>query len=60
MERNEARTPPIRELFSEELAEVKGGADPLEKVRRAFADYWDTIDDYFLTTYACGEEIVPC
>lgn len=50
MERNEAS--PIRELFVEELAEVRGGAGPdlIEMVR-------DAIRDYLLTTHACGEEI---
>lgn len=39
----------VRELFVEELAEVRGGSDPLEKVKR-------TIKDMFMTTYACCEE----
>lgn len=48
----EERRPVVRELFVEELAEVRGGAgpDPLEKVR-------DLIREYLLTTHACGEEI---
>ncbi len=54
MERNGARTPAVRELFVDELAEVTGGADPLEKVRRL-------LEDYLTTTYGCGEEIIsPC
>ncbi|HEX2058195.1 MAG TPA: hypothetical protein VHI71_07480 [Actinomycetota bacterium] len=43
----------MRELFIEELAEVRGGAtgpDLLETVR-------DLIREHFLTTHACGEEI---
>ena len=51
MERNEARTSPIRELFVDELAQVTGGADPLQKVK-------DGIEDYLVTTYGCGEELV--
>jgi hypothetical protein len=54
MERNEARAPAIRELFVEELAEVTGGVDPLEKVRRL-------VEEYLVTTYGCGEEVIsPC
>ncbi|HEX2058194.1 MAG TPA: hypothetical protein VHI71_07475 [Actinomycetota bacterium] len=54
MKRNEARPPALRELYVEELVEVTGGADPLEKVRRA-------LEDYLTTTYGCGEEIIsPC
>lgn len=40
----------MRELFIEELAEVKGGTDPLEKVRYL-------IRELLLTTHACGEEV---
>lgn len=44
----------VRELYIEELAEVTGGADPLEKVRRL-------IEEYLVTTYGCNEEIIsPC
>lgn len=50
MERNDAR-PPVRELFIEELAEVTGGADPLEKVRQF-------IEEYLVTTDGCNEELV--
>lgn len=46
MERKDA----VRELFIEELAEVKGGVDPLDKV-------WQWVRDQFgPTTDACGEE----
>ena len=51
MERNDARPSALRELFVEELAEVRGGADPLQKVR-------DAIEDYLVTTYGCGEELI--
>ena len=43
----------MRELFIEELAEIKGGAtgpDPLEKVRYI-------VREYLVTTHACGEEV---
>lgn len=46
----------MRELFIEELAEVKGGAtgpDPLEKVAQI-------IKDLFVTTGGCGEEGPQC
>lgn len=45
---------PIRELFIEELEEVTGGAGP---------DYKETLEwvrEQLLTTYACGEELIPC
>lgn len=48
------RNPAMRELFIEELAEVTGGADPLQKVR-------DLVERYLVTTYGCGEEVIsPC
>ncbi len=45
------KTPaPMRELFVEELAEVRGGTgDPLAKLKE-----W--IREQLLTTYGCGEE----
>jgi hypothetical protein len=43
--------PAVRELFIDELAQVQGGADPLEKVKQA-------IRDALLTTYGCGEELI--
>jgi hypothetical protein len=43
----------MRELFIEELAEVKGGADPLDKV-------WQWVKDQFVTTGGCGEEGPQC
>lgn len=46
--------PVMRELFIEELAEVRGGADPLQKVRDALAE----LRDHLLTTYGCGEELI--
>lgn len=50
----EEQKPLMRELFIEELAEVTGGADPLEKVR-------ELVERYLVTTYGCGEEIIsPC
>lgn len=45
---------PIRKLFIEELEKVTGGGGP---------DYKGTIEwlrEQLLTTYACGEELVPC
>ena len=48
------RDPVMRELFIEELAEVTGGADPLQKVR-------ELVERYLVTTYGCGEEVIsPC
>ncbi len=49
MKRQKDEAGRIRELFIEELAEVKGGNDPLEKIRQ-----W--IRENFNTTHACGEE----
>ena len=51
MERNDARAPAIRELFVDELAQVTGGADPLQKVK-------DALEDCLTTTYGCGEELI--
>jgi hypothetical protein len=46
----EAAEGKVRELFIEELVEVRGGSDdPLAKVRQF-------IKDNFQTTYACCEE----
>jgi hypothetical protein len=46
--------PAIRELFVEELGEVRGGANPLEKVRQL-------LEPYLMTTYGCNEELIsPC
>lgn len=46
--------PAVRELFIDELGEVRGGADPLEKVRQL-------VEQYLLTTYGCNEELIsPC
>ena len=54
MEGTGARKLAVRELFIEELGEVRGGADPLEKVRQL-------IEQYLLTTYGCNEELIsPC
>ncbi len=41
----------MRELFIDELAQVTGGADPLEKVKQAIHDLIPTE-----TTQACCEE----
>jgi hypothetical protein len=54
MERNDARPSVMRELFIEELAEVRGGADPLQKVKDTLMD----LRDLLLTTYGCGEELI--
>ena len=40
----------MRELFIEELAEIKGGADPIGPLR-------DWVRQQLVTTTACGEEI---
>ncbi|HEV2757798.1 MAG TPA: hypothetical protein VG318_18715 [Actinomycetota bacterium] len=48
---NREDRPVLRELFVEELAEVRGGADPLQKVK-------DALRDALLTTYGCGEELL--
>lgn len=40
----------MRELFIEELAEVRGGVDPLEKVLQLVRDQFQPSTD------ACGEE----
>lgn len=45
--------PVIRELFIDELAEVKGGSDPLDRV-------WQFIRDQFVTTGGCNEEGPQC
>lgn len=50
----EERTPVMRELFIEELAEVTGGVDPLQKVKDTLAN----LRDYLMTTYGCGEETI--
>ena len=44
----------MRELFIEELAEVRGGADPLESL-----GIYQWIKDNWNTTLACGED-GPC
>jgi hypothetical protein len=54
VKRNEAQTPQIRELFVDELAEVTGGVDPLQKVKETLQD----LRDHLMTTYGCGEEII--
>jgi hypothetical protein len=48
----------MRELFIEELADVKGGTNPLvEKVLNSVN--WERIRELLYTTHACGEE-GPC
>ena len=56
MARSEERAP-VRELFIEELAEVTGGANPLEKLA-----LWQWLKDQLIThtTHACGEEGPGC
>lgn len=49
-------TPMMRELFIDELAQVTGGSDPLEKVKQAIQD----IKDGWNTTQACCEEGQCC
>ncbi|HYP22739.1 MAG TPA: hypothetical protein VEV43_04125 [Actinomycetota bacterium] len=46
----------IRELFIDELSQVTGGADPLERVKQIVAD----IKDGWETTQACCEEGQCC
>jgi hypothetical protein len=41
----------MRELFIEELAEVRGGAEPLDKLMQ-----WVRENFVTMTTHACGEE----
>lgn len=52
--RKSGEAPKIRELFIEELAQVQGGSDPLEKVRKVVDAV--NIKDLFETTMACCEE----
>lgn len=54
MERKDA---PARELFIEELAEVKGGTG-VEEILDKLA-VWQWIKEHLYTTLACGEE-GPC
>ena len=49
----DGRNPAVRELFIEELAEVKGGVDPLDKIMQ-----W--VRDQFVTTGGCNEEGPQC
>lgn len=46
-----AQDGPMRELFIEELAEVRGGVNPLDKVLQ-----WVHDELFKPTTDACGEE----
>jgi hypothetical protein len=45
----------MRELFIEELAEVKGGVGPVEEILDKIA-LSNVIQEHFYTTMACGEE----
>lgn len=47
--------PMMRELFIDELAQITGGSDPLEKVREIIRDIKDPN-----TTMACCEEGQCC
>ncbi|HEX2293890.1 MAG TPA: hypothetical protein VHN37_01120 [Actinomycetota bacterium] len=49
----------MRELFIEELAEVKGGAGPLEELLERIA-LSNLIQEHTYTTHACGEEGSSC
>ncbi|HEV2757797.1 MAG TPA: hypothetical protein VG318_18710 [Actinomycetota bacterium] len=49
------RTEPIRELFIEELTDVTGGTNPLEKL-----GIWQWLREQLVTTHACGEEGPSC
>ncbi len=57
MGRNEASIPATRELFIEELAEVRGGTG-VEEILDKLA-VWQWIKEHLYTTMACGEE-GPC
>ena len=46
----------MRELFIDELAEVTGGTDPLERVKEAYRE----LKDGGNTTHACCEEGQCC
>lgn len=54
MERNDA--PPMRELFIEELGEVRGGAGPVEDLLDMIALSNVVQEHLVYTTHACGEE----
>lgn len=45
----------MRELFIEELAEVTGGAGPVEEILERIA-LSNVIQEHTYTTMACGEE----
>lgn len=49
------REPEVRELFIEELADVTGGQNPLEKL-----GIWQWLREQLVTTMACGEEGPGC
>lgn len=46
----------MRELFIEELADVKGGVDPLRGILDKLG-VQDLVREHLVTTMACGEEI---
>lgn len=48
----------MRELFIEELAEVRGGVNPIDEILDRL-DTWQWIKERLYTTMACGEE-GPC
>ncbi len=57
MERKE----PLRELFIDELAEVRGGVNPIEELVEklaALSNVWE--EHIYHTTHACGEEGPDC
>ncbi len=51
----ERKDPAVRELFIEELAEVRGGSHPLDKL-----GIWQWLKEQLVTTMACGEEGPGC
>ncbi|MDQ3915916.1 MAG: hypothetical protein M3323_11425 [Actinomycetota bacterium] len=51
----ERKDPAVRELFIEELAEVRGGSNPLDKL-----GIWQWLKEQLVTTMACGEEGPGC
>lgn len=51
----------MRELFIEELAEVRGGVNPIEELVEklaALSNVWE--EHIYHTTHACGEEGSSC
>lgn len=45
----------MRELFIEELVEVRGGADPIRPILDKVGVWADWVEDQLVMTTACGE-----